>query len=351
MTLQQDCNPTFAGHQTFHPRFGWLKKGFDAVEADPRAFDDDDAPLKLGVGKNMVEAIRFWGVATKAWNRIPDPTRKRAKLHVPTGFGEALLSDTGFDPFLENPGSLWLLHWFALSTPSSLPVWWLTFNQFSAVEFSDDDLDRFCIEEIHGTTWTQPNPNSVKKDVDCLLRMYSRRNMRGRQTLDDLLDSPFRELEVIVPSGVTGSDFRFALGPKTSLPAEIVTFACLDFLATSESHARSATLTRLTMDAGSPGRLFKLTENNIADSIEETMAVNDHISLASPGGAAQLTVDGHVTGVAESVLKTFYKKRGSRAKVRKGLTYAGAEARFPSDAQWESSTTAGQSRIRADVPA
>jgi len=54
----------FAGHETFCPRYGWLKKGFDGVR-DPDIFDSPDAIEKPGVGKNMVRAIRFWGVAFK----------------------------------------------------------------------------------------------------------------------------------------------------------------------------------------------------------------------------------------------------------------------------------------------
>ena len=51
-------NPVFARHETFHPRFGWLKKGFDAAQKNPGIFLQEDAPVRLGVGKNMVNSIR-----------------------------------------------------------------------------------------------------------------------------------------------------------------------------------------------------------------------------------------------------------------------------------------------------
>ena len=57
-------NPSFAGHQTFALRAGWLKKGLDAIEDDPQIFTRDDALVVLGVGKNMVSAIRHWLLAT-----------------------------------------------------------------------------------------------------------------------------------------------------------------------------------------------------------------------------------------------------------------------------------------------
>ena len=329
MTLEQSTLPVFAGHQTFHPRFGWIKKGFDAVAADPEVFSDPQAPLILGVGKNMVEAIRFWGVATKAWCRVPDQAKPRAFLHVPTGFGSALLSDDGFDPYLEMPGSLWLLHWYALSAPSTLPIWWLTFDEFSPVEFTDEDLDRFSLEQVAGTTWRQPNASSVKKDVDCMLRMYTQRKAKGRQTLDDLLDSPFRELGLIVPSGLGGNRYRFALGSKPTLPAEIIGFACLDYMAITDPHARTASVTRLMADPGSPGRLFKLSEQALLEALESVVHDSERLRLASPGGSPQVIVEGQAVEAAEEVLNLYYGVHRRVGPKTEGSIFAGSLGRQP----------------------
>ncbi|MBG8553455.1 DUF4007 family protein [Hymenobacter sp. BT594] len=50
--------PSFAGHQTFAMRSAWLKKGVDALLQDPAIFSAEGALVELGVGKNMVSAIR-----------------------------------------------------------------------------------------------------------------------------------------------------------------------------------------------------------------------------------------------------------------------------------------------------
>jgi len=50
---------TFSGHETFHCRHLWLKKGYEFIKAGSK-FSEEDAVLKLGVGKNMVSAINFW---------------------------------------------------------------------------------------------------------------------------------------------------------------------------------------------------------------------------------------------------------------------------------------------------
>ena len=96
---QQNTVQVFARHETFHPRFGWLKKGFDKASQDSGIFLREDAPVLLGVGKNMVRAIRYWCSAFKVLEN-----------DSPTDFGTKLLGAGGWDEYLEDPASLWLLH-------------------------------------------------------------------------------------------------------------------------------------------------------------------------------------------------------------------------------------------------
>lgn len=49
----------FSGHESFPCKSMWLKKGYDYL-VDHNKFTDPDAVVKLGVGKNMVQSIRFW---------------------------------------------------------------------------------------------------------------------------------------------------------------------------------------------------------------------------------------------------------------------------------------------------
>ena len=56
----------FGRHETFHLRFAWLSKGFAAFQKNSELFEDlDAATVTLGVGKNMVQAIRYWMRATQ----------------------------------------------------------------------------------------------------------------------------------------------------------------------------------------------------------------------------------------------------------------------------------------------
>ena len=54
----------FSGHESFACRYGWLPKLYEAVTDDPSLFSSDDrAILRLGIGRNMVKSLRFWGEA------------------------------------------------------------------------------------------------------------------------------------------------------------------------------------------------------------------------------------------------------------------------------------------------
>jgi hypothetical protein len=328
MSLEQSATPSFANHQTFHPRFGWLKKGFDAAVNDPEVFNRPDAPVILGVGKNMVEAIRFWCTATRVLAKMPQPDRPRLSIAVPTGLGTALLGDDGLDPYMEDPSTLWVLHWQALSSPTMLPIWWSTFNDLTALEFTEPELVRFCVDEVADTTWSQPNESSIQKDVDCLLRMYTARETRHRQSLDDLLDSPFRELGLMMPAPAGKHTFRFIRGNKPTLSSAAITYACLDFLSVTEPDARTVSLSRLTSDSGSPGRIFKLTEDSILEALEESVRLGIPIRIASPAGTSQLMIDEPSQHVAAAVLLAHHALRGRKNSSVPGLL-AGTAARLP----------------------
>ena len=49
---------SFGRHESFPLRFGWITKGLDALADDPNVFAAEDATVTLGVGKNMVAAMR-----------------------------------------------------------------------------------------------------------------------------------------------------------------------------------------------------------------------------------------------------------------------------------------------------
>ena len=103
--------PSFSGHETFVFRYAWLKKGVDGLSKQSDIFLRDEAMVELGVGKNMVRSIRHWCLAARIVAEGEAPTSSRAKPLVMTEIGRKLFLDPAWDPFLEDDGSLWLIHY------------------------------------------------------------------------------------------------------------------------------------------------------------------------------------------------------------------------------------------------
>jgi hypothetical protein len=304
--LAAAAEPAFARHETFHLRFGWLRKGFTAALEDPGVFSKPGATVELGVGKNMVTAIRYWCQAYKILEVSPNEERPRMPHLRPTAFGHALLDEDGWDPWLEDPASLWLLHWKLLGPKCMAPVWWTAFNLFAHEQFEDYQLADLVVELTAAAGWKSVMESSIKKDVDCLLRTFAVRRT-GRQTMDDLLDCPTRQLGLIAPAVGEARSWRFVTGPKPSLPSAIVVYACLDFLAEVGPNERTISVARLAGDPGAPGRAFRLTESNLYDLLIEAAKVVPQMKVAEPAGLRQLIVEGDVGALRDQVIRDYYQ--------------------------------------------
>lgn len=313
MKLDQAATPGFARHESFHPRYGWFKKAVDGAAKDPEIFGKDEAVVTLGVGKNMVRAIKSWGLAAKVLAVAPNPANPRRPQTVPSILGSALLSDDGLDPYAEDPGTYWLLHWRMLAPPSALPVWWIIFNEFHGLEFTPEEIELFAAETVDGVSvWNQPAATSIKKDVLCLLRMYSSASDGPRTTADDLVDSPFSQLGLIRHSQVQRA-FRLVIGRKPTLAPEIILYAVFDYLARTDSSARTATLSRLVSEQGAPGRAFMLSDIDTEELLSEALArYSDLVTVTSASGVSQIAFKGAPELIGSEILLRYFDASASR---------------------------------------
>lgn len=305
-----DLQAAFARHETFHPRYGWLKKGFDSASEDGGVFLRKDATTTLGVGKNMVRAIRYWCVAYKVLGEERSEENHRLNNVVPTDFGSKLLADDGWDPYLEDPGSLWLLHWQLLRPPCKAPAWWAVFNSPHSPGFSDESL----LEELRRFRdergWSEVVDNSLDKDVRCLLRMYGSVT-KGRDLLEDSVDSPFAELGLVRPVPGEAREWSINSGPKRDLPDDIVAYACLDYAQIAETDAKVLGIAGLARNEGSPGRAFALSETALGDALTRYSERQDvPIELTHEAGNRQLLVPAALEEIRESILTCYYRRRG-----------------------------------------
>lgn len=281
---------TFARHDTFHPRFGWLKKGFEAACKNPEVFTQDDAPVELGVGKNMVRAIRYW---CHAFGLLDEKLSPRARLYrsVPSAFGRWLIGsgqDEGVDPYLEDLGSLWLLHWELLRENGIATAWHFAFFHFASSDFTADEL-KGRLEGYVAREYPRARtaPSSLRKDAACLVRMYGELPS-GTTVSEESIHCPFAELRLLRP-GAMRRTYSFQSGPKPGLTSELVASACLSFAARRAATARTMSIATLLRDVGSPGLAFRLSEGALYMALEAATRIEPGLEIADAGGIVQLS--------------------------------------------------------------
>jgi len=161
----------FSGHQTFAFRYGWLEKGVRGMLDKKDLFFRDDALVLLGVGKNMVESIRHWCTVTQLIEE--DTANKKpgvVALRVST-IGERLLSEQGWDPYLEDDASLWLVHWLLVSNPAIGTTWQIAFSLFQRPDFTKREMVNHVAAFAEKQS-VKVNESSLSRDVDCFVRTY-----------------------------------------------------------------------------------------------------------------------------------------------------------------------------------
>lgn len=330
--LAEAAEPKFARHETFAPRFGWLHKAYVQVKDDSEIFHREDAPVILGVGRNMVYAMRYWSQAFKLTQEHPheDPTY-RAYVASPTWRARWLLDEDGADPYLEDTGSLWLLHWWLLSAEPHAkclaPSWYVMFHlaPFSRVTAAEmvAVITRHVRENFDEDRW--PAPESISRDVDCLIKMYAldqEFNPLSPGSFEDLLACPFRELGLMEGQG-RGRErlWRFTSGSRFNLPAPVLTYACLDYASRFSSKAGTISLARLANEPGGPGRAFRMREPDLAKAIEGLVGEHPHLNMVEALGQRSLAFTAAPQALAWDVLDEHY----GRVRERVG---------FPTPREW-----------------
>ena len=205
---------TFSGHESFFCKSLWLKKGYDAVKGGLN-FNSPEAVAVLGVGKNMVASIRVW---LKAFAVVDD--------RGVTKFADYIFSDKfGKDPFIEDVGTNWLLHYMLVKTGAA-SIYHLAFLDFKREkkEFDTDQLLSFLKRKCNVPEQKNAyNENTVKKDIKVLLQNYV--SPADTKTIDDFS-------AILIDLGLlkrTGRDkFIFAETSVSSIDPRIILYTLLD---------------------------------------------------------------------------------------------------------------------------
>lgn len=306
---------TFAKHETFYIRDGWLHKGIAAISENPNIFLDDDAPEKLGLGKNMVRSLRFWMQATGI---SEEGMIERRTAQTLTHFGELIATH---DAYQELDGTLWFLHHHLIANHHLTTAWYWFFNHYLPTRFTQRDfmerVKAWINTQIDDTDKTIAE-SSLKRDFECLTKTY----VAGHREIspEDSLESPLTTLGLL--SSYVDFDeeirkkvriYRLEYGSPDRIHPLVMLYVLLNVQQSSErKEARQVGLQVALREPCNVGRTFNLKPTAFEDLLSQ---LNDtypewRVQLTRTGGLDQLSLP-NVS--AQDVMTQYYTEQADAA--------------------------------------
>ena len=208
----------FSGHESFQCRNLWLKKGYDFVKKG-KSFNDEDALVKA------------YGILS------PDDTL--------TSFAHKLLANDGWDPYLEDEGTLWLLHYY-LVTKGIASTYSIIFNEFrkEKIEFTKENFISFINRKTESENMASISAKTLDEDFSVFTKMYLRSNLQSKDK-EDSFSGLLTDLDLVKTYTKGKTDYYLIENTERSeIPVEIILYAILE----SKSFDLSVSLQNLELN-------------------------------------------------------------------------------------------------------
>lgn len=271
MIAEEITKAAFSGHETFPFRYAWLPKAVRSLSGDAEFFGAPEAMVTLGVGKNMVVSIRHWALATGIVEEVPHTRGRRLAV---TPLGQQLFSARGWDPYLEDPATLWLLHWQLARNSQRATTWYWVFSHLPQPEFSKADLLRWLTLLVREHGWSRVPETTLRRDIDCFVRTYVAQRPTRLMPMEETLDCPLVELGLLREFGGRGQ-YVLLRGEQSTLPDALFAYALIEYLRSRNTTTQTVAIDSVAFSPASPGRVFCLTENAFVARLERLDRVTD----------------------------------------------------------------------------
>lgn len=281
VNFSKSFKPNFSGHETFPLRYGWLEKSFYAVENNNlNPFAQLDAIATFGVGKNMVNAIKHWALATGFLEIIEDS-------YIPSTYAKKIMS-SNFDPFLESADSMWKIHYELAKNPRNTTIHFI-FNYLNESNFDKSTISLRVLDFLQTHELKIPASKTLSSDISVAISNYA--NKQKKTSREDDITSPLTELHLI--KTLDDGRYSFNFGTKISLSKELFVSCLLDYWEnhadTEQTSARTLNFEQILHSPGSPGRIFLLSEKELITRLENIETASDgHLMWSETAGIQQL---------------------------------------------------------------
>lgn len=266
---------TFFGHESFICKQFWLKKGYEFLKKHKK-FNADDAVVELGVGKNMVCSIRFW---LKSFGLL-DENDDLNEL------AEFLFGEEGKDPFIEDFGTVWLLHYYLIRT-NRASIYNIVFNEFrkERFEFTRNQLHNFLKRKCEEYDFNY-NENTINSDIKVFLKSYIK-PIEGKFEIEDDFVGLLIDLDLVKHYKVKDLNYNNLIDwykidndGKSELPYQVVLHVILD----NPSYGNSVSFKELQIGYNSPSLVFAMNAEGLFDKIEQIVEHYNQITFTETAG-------------------------------------------------------------------
>jgi hypothetical protein len=250
----EELNLKFSGHESFHCRPFWLKKGFDFVKSKQQFAEKSG--IELGVGRNMVGSIRFW---LKAFDML-DENNQLTKLAT-----NIFDDKSGWDPFLEDEATLWLLH-YKLSSKQYSTIYNLIFSELRKMrpEFTKNHF----VSQVKEIDLKQSD-NIVAKDFSVFTRTYFAKPSKDKE---ESFSGLFTDLGLLTEVGKDNQEnvlYHINNNKQASIPWQIVLFCILD----NDIYGNSISFNSFFSEDKGIGNIFAFNQEDLENKLLE---INDN---------------------------------------------------------------------------
>lgn len=212
------------GHETFAIRKGWLSKGMKRVQENGDVFlSKTENPMDvLGIGANMVKSLRYWLQAVGLTKE--SETGRRTQTLTP--FGKLVLQ---YDRYIEEAGTLQLLHYKLASNKELAPSWYYFFNEYRG-EISESEFEKGLESWLAMEEQEPPSRRLVQDDFACIISTYLPRHKSNpeKDSPESNLECPLAELGLIDFLKKSDRTYKKLPPPPKSLHPWIVLAAIVD---------------------------------------------------------------------------------------------------------------------------
>ena len=249
-----ELNPaktSFGRNETFNLRYSWLNKGLKEFKQNKNIFLLEEAPLILGVGKNMVNSIKYW---LNAYQIIDFSFEEP----VQTRFGEII---ENYDPYLENIKSLWLLHWKLCTNPNHATFYFWFFNCYKKNKFTKLELLSDLNIWLDDVGSKKVSSATLERDALLLLKTFSS-SQDETKNFEELLENPFYTLNLLSKN----NDGSYSV---TYEPRELFNLTKSEDLFEKNKKRTQMPVSEFLNEQPSIARVFKINESYFYQLLDE----------------------------------------------------------------------------------